>query len=158
VGAHGRGQASIEKTVVGIVPEVAGVAKRADQRNRAVDARRHTQQVVVGEVADDDVASCGQTGDCSEIRSKVGNRAFLDEAGLGPRDVFETSLEVATADEEKPRVDPGTVKGTTVELCHSTRASPLVGKDNHAYSHRQSIADGSLLTALQELGKALLWG
>ncbi len=128
-------QASIQITVVGIASEVTGVAERANQRNRTVDARRHTQKVVVGEVTDDDVALVGQGSHCSDIRSKMGQISFLDKAGLGPPATAEASLEVAPANEEQARVDAGTVQGTTVELSDSACAGPLVGKNNHADSH-----------------------
>ena len=70
----------------------------------------------------------------------------------------EAPFEVATAYEEQLSVDPDPVKRAAVELGHGTCAGPFVGEDNHAHSHRQSIADRCLLISLQELGKAFLWG
>jgi hypothetical protein len=100
-----------------------------------VDARSHTQQVVVGEVTDDDVALLGQGSDCPDIRSKMGQTSFLDKAGLGPPATSEASLEVATTDKEQPSVDPVLVEGTTAELGHGTCAGPLVSEYDHAHLH-----------------------
>jgi hypothetical protein len=135
VGAQGCGQASIEITVVGITPDVAWAAECAYQRGAAMGAGGDAQEVVVGEVTDDDIALLGQTSDRSDIRSEVCRTSFLDKAGLGPRTIFEASLEVAPADEKQAPVDAGTVQGTTGELGHGTRAGPLVGEDDHADSH-----------------------
>jgi hypothetical protein len=60
VGAKARGQASIKITVVGIASDVAGVAERADQRAAPMGAGGDTQEVVVGEVTDDDIARFSQ--------------------------------------------------------------------------------------------------
>jgi hypothetical protein len=147
----------IEKTVVGVASEVAGVAKRADKRHRPVDTRSHTQQVVVGKVADDDIALPGKGGNCLEIGSDMSRPSFFGEPGRGPPVPVETPFKVATADEEQPCVKPCAAQGSTVELGHGARAGPLVGKDNHAHSHRQSIADRGPVNSTTELGKAIHW-
>jgi hypothetical protein len=121
--------------VVGVSPDVAWVTERSDQGNASVDTGGYAQEVVVGKVADDDVAFIGQSASSQEIRSKMCRSSFLDEGGFGPRHVGETPLEVTAADEEKARVDSHAVQGTTVDLGHGTRASPLVGEDDHADSH-----------------------
>jgi len=114
---------------------VTGVAERSDQENASVDTGDYAQEVVVGEVADDDVAIIGQSACSQEIRSKMCRSSFLDEGGFGPRHAGETPLEVTAADEEQARVDSRAVQGTTVELGHSARAAPLVGENDHANSH-----------------------
>ena len=58
VSAQGPIQSPIEKVVIGIAPDVARVAKRADQRGASMNARGPTQEVVVREVTNDDVALC----------------------------------------------------------------------------------------------------
>jgi hypothetical protein len=141
VGAQGRGQASIKITMVRVASDVTGVAERANQRGVPMDPSGDTQEVVVREVADDDVAFAGQPGDQPEIRSEMRRPSFLHKAGHGPRARIETPLEVATADEEQACVDPCSVEGTTVELGHCTRTGPLVRENDHAHPHRQSIAD-----------------
>ena len=67
VGAQGSGETSIEITVVEIASDVTGVAKRADKRHHPVDARSHTQEVIVGKVADDDIALPGEGRHCLKI-------------------------------------------------------------------------------------------
>jgi ornithine carbamoyltransferase len=135
VGKKGGRQPPIEVAVVRIVSDVAGVAECADQRAAPIGAGSDAQEVVVGEMTDDDVTVFGQSGDRLEIRSEMRRLSFLDEAGHGPRERLETPIEVATADKEQPRVDPGTVEGTTVELGHGSRAGPFVREDDHADLH-----------------------
>ena len=60
VSAQGPIQSPIEVVVKEIAPDVTRAAKRADQRGALMDARDHTQEVVVREVTDDDVALCCQ--------------------------------------------------------------------------------------------------
>lgn len=60
VRAQGRGQAPIEITVVGVGADVAGVTECTDQRGSAMGAGGDAQEVVVGEVTDEDVARVGQ--------------------------------------------------------------------------------------------------
>jgi hypothetical protein len=56
VSANGPIQSPIEIVVIGIAPDVTRAAKRADQRGASMNARGHTQEVVVREVTNDDVA------------------------------------------------------------------------------------------------------
>jgi hypothetical protein len=121
--------------VVGVSPDVAWVTELSDQENASVDTGGYAQEVVVGEVADDDVAFIGQSACSQEIRSKMCRSSFLDEGGFGPGHVGEAPLEVTAADEEQAGVDSRAMQGTTVEFGHSARAAPLVGENDHANSH-----------------------
>jgi len=60
VRAQGGGQAPIEITVVGVGADVAGVTECTDHRGSAMGAGGDAQEVVVGEVTDEDVARVGQ--------------------------------------------------------------------------------------------------
>ena len=136
VGTEGRGKASIEVTVVRVASDVTGTAERAYQRGVPMNPVGYAKEVVVGEVADDDVTIRGQPGNRLEIRSKMRRPAFLEKAGHGPRVRFETSFEVAAADEEHTGVDPGSPERTTAELGHGSSAGPLVGENDHAHPHQ----------------------
>ena len=70
--------------MVGVPPEVAGVSVRPDERNLTVDACSHTQEVVVGEVTDDDVGLLDKAFDGSEVHAESGWRSIFDEPGHGP--------------------------------------------------------------------------
>ena len=83
--------------------------------------------------------------------------SLFDQPRRGPVVPIETSFEIATTDKEQPCVDPYAVQSTTIELRHGTRAGPLVGEDDHAHPHRQSIADRSRLNSSVDLGKVFLW-
>jgi len=67
VGAQGPNQPPIKKVVIGIASDVAGAAERTDQRGRSMNSRGHAQEMVVGEMADDDVALVRQRCRRSEI-------------------------------------------------------------------------------------------
>jgi hypothetical protein len=49
------GYSAIQECVVGLAPYVSRVSVRPHEGNLTVDAGNHTQEVVVGEVRDDDV-------------------------------------------------------------------------------------------------------
>ncbi len=137
--AQGRGQASIEKTVVGVAPDVTGVAEGTDKGNAPVDTGGHAQQLVVGEMTDDDFALPGLGSDRPKVRSEMCRASFTEEDGFGPLAFFEPPFEVATADEEQLRVDPGGVEGAAVEFGHGPGAGPLVGENNYADSHVRKV-------------------
>lgn len=56
MGARGSGQPSIEETVERVTADVAGVSERAHERSVVMNTSGHTQEMVVGEVTDDNVA------------------------------------------------------------------------------------------------------
>jgi hypothetical protein len=57
----------IEKAVVGVASDVGGVAERSNQRDSPMGAGGHAQEVVVGEVTDDDVGGIDQGSGCPDI-------------------------------------------------------------------------------------------
>jgi hypothetical protein len=67
VSAQGTNQPPIDEAVEGVAPNVAGTAERADERRMSMNTSGHTQKMVVGEMADHDIARRGQRGDRSEI-------------------------------------------------------------------------------------------
>jgi hypothetical protein len=140
VGEQGGRQPPIEVAVVRIVSDVAGAAERTDQQAAVVNPGGDAQEVVMGEMADDDVGFRGQRIHRPEIRTKVGEPSFLHQPGHSPVMSGETPLEVASADEKHPRVYSSAVQGTTAELGHGTRAGPLVGENDHARSHEQTLS------------------
>lgn len=125
--------------MIAVAPEVTGVAEGPHQWNPPVDAGGHAQQVVVREVADDDVAFLGRRTDRPQIRSKVCRPSFLDEVGRGPRATGETPLEVAAADKEQPGIDANRPKGAAVQLGDGSGAGPLVCKNHQAHSHALKV-------------------
>jgi hypothetical protein len=62
-----------------------------------VDAGNHTQEVIVGEVTNDDVGLPCQALDGSEVRSELDRRTIFDEPGNRPRTAIETAFEVSAA-------------------------------------------------------------
>jgi hypothetical protein len=127
--------------MVGVASDVAGVAERSNERDSTIDTGGHTQEVVVGEVTDDDVARVGQRSHRPDIRAKMCGSSLFDQPRRGPVMPGETPFEVATTDEEQPSVDPGVMKSAAGEFGNGTRSGPLVGKDDQTYPHRQSIAE-----------------
>jgi hypothetical protein len=116
----------VEVTMVGISPEMAGVAKGAKQRNSMMDAGGDAQQVIVGEEADDDVGALGKRIDRATIRSKMSGPPLFDETGQSPSAIGQAALEVAAADEEESRVNAGFDESPAVTLGHGSGAGPLV--------------------------------
>jgi len=125
--------------VIAVAPEVTGVAEGPHQWNPPVDAGGDAQQVIVGEVTDDDVALLGQSADRSHVRVDVGRKSFLDEAGRGPRATFETPLEVAAVDKEQPGIDADRPEGAAVQLGNGSGAGPLVCKNHQTHSHALKV-------------------
>jgi hypothetical protein len=139
VGEQGRVQASIEGVVIRVAADMAGVAKSPHQGNPAANSRGDTQEVIVGEVADHEITRFGESAHSQHVPSETTRRAPFREVGESPRTAAETSLEIATSDEEEPRLDPDCVQGAAAELGHRAGTGPLVGEDNEAHPHMRTI-------------------
>jgi hypothetical protein len=124
------GYPAIKEGVVRVPSDVTGASVRSHERNLTLDTGNHAQEVVVGEVTDDDVGLQRQAFDGSEVCAELGWCPIFDEPGNRPRLIRETALEVASADEEQPGVDHGTAESAAIEFGYSRCSSPFAGMDH----------------------------
>ena len=104
-----------------------------------VNAGGDAQQVVVGEVADDNLGLCGELADGAQIVLRMPRSSFLDQSRQGPSLVLEPSLEVAATDKEQLGIDADGPEGTAVRFGDGSGAGPLVCKNHQAHSHALKV-------------------
>ena len=139
VGEHCAGNPPVETTVVGISPETPRMAESSHQGNGSMHSGGKTQEVVVGEMGDDDVRFVGESFDGPDIASQLRGCSIFAEAGIGPFVAFESPFQIPPANEEKVCIDVGAAEGTAGQLGYGTGAGPFVGEHHETHSHRQSI-------------------
>lgn len=141
VGDQRAGDSPVEKTMVRIPSDVARIAKCPHQWEPVVDTGGDAHEVIVGEVANDDIVLSREVSNRPDVESKMGRPAFLEKPRLGPFLAPETVFKVSAAYEQQARVHPGGVQCPALQLGHRAGAGPLVGGDNQCDSHRSSIAE-----------------